>query len=312
VKANSKNVYALWGITMKIILTAPPQTGKSTLLGKLLASTHLISRGIYSKEKLVAGVRDGFSVSIRDGEERAFMTKDRTAMASDRNPRVGSYTVCLDTIETFIVPELLASLEDSSVQLVYIDEIGRAQAHSTAFLEATRKIFQRASAMKKSILATIVQQDTEWSMEFKQDSEVWLVEVTPENRDALVGIIDAMLRQQDIIAAMSAGRRKIVKNLFHQLMVSKQFVAAKKLFTNALQYSELLAFEATPAPAHGFDTAERTFRISGKTEEHDVVFNVGDNQWRCDCPLSRGSPPFSSSETCSHQLAVMIALERIL
>lgn len=308
---------------MKIVLTAPPQTGKSSLVNKLLESTHLTTRGIYSEEKLNNGIRASFSARFRNGQEKEFMTKIHHAVEfSDRSPKVGAYAISLDVIENFIVPELQASLDDPLVELIYIDEIGRAQAHSDSFMHIVREIFQHASSFNKSVLATIVYEDLPWSLEYKVDSSVWLLEVTVDNRDALVGIIDAMLQNEVYLSSLSPSKQTVAKALFFHLLEDHQFVSAKKLFSNALQYAgsivvpdALVDGVGMPVLDESADTScygveEYTFQVNGKTDSHTVVFNVRSNKCQCDCPLSRGSAPFVNKEVCSHQLCVMIVLER--
>jgi len=296
---------------MIILLTAPPQTGKSTLVGKVLSQTSLTSRGIFSEEKLseVDGTRVGFIVKIRSGEEKDFMTKNEASVHSSvQYPRVGSFIINTDVINKFIVPELEASFGDRSVELIYIDEIGRAQAHSDAFLQTVSKLFHQSAGSGKSILATIVHENVDWSMEFKQSDDVWLVEVTAENRDALVNVVDSMLRCGDVLESMSVDKRNIVRSLFYFLIKENQFVSAQKLFSNALQYSRTVVVP-DPALIVGGETV--SVQIIGKTDTHVVKYHVHSNECQCDCPLSCGASPFLKKEVCSHQLAIMIAMERV-
>jgi len=162
---------------MKILLTAKKGVGKSTVLEKFL--------------KLYQGPVNGFVITRmkdRNNENQGFLSKTmdgRVEILSHKkliksNFIIGdNHNVNIDVIDSFLVPEIQKGLASSN--LIVIDEIGRMEAISSKFLE-TIKI---ALDSEHNILAAIVYEDEPWSLEFKRNLNVKIIEVTIENRDQL-------------------------------------------------------------------------------------------------------------------------------
>ena len=328
---------------MKILITAPPKTGKSTLIrhaiDALIKSGVKYCQGVLSAEKLdSAGTRVGFTAVLGDGRSEDFMIKEiygSNGANSSRNTKtLGPYQVQIKVIEEFVVPYLKKCCAESNTDdcLIYIDEIGRAQAFSSEFLAAVDEIFLHST---QCVLASIVYEDESWSQSFKAYDSVWLVEVTEENRNFLPRILESMFSNDHLFKILSANRQKLVKSFFFELLNLTMFTAAKKLFSNVIKYildekiQEVLRSE-------GGGRAKRCFEVEGDTsrhgvEDHGAVRGGGDSthpsassssqqasstssvlllmeRYSCDCPLFNSLAPFAGQDrqVCSHILAIHI------
>jgi nucleoside-triphosphatase THEP1 len=231
---------------MKILLTAPSQTGKSTVVCnvKKLFDDNLM-RGIWSRENTLNGRRVGFSSILSDGTEQEFMSKfnyDNTA-SSDLMYSIGSYRVDVGVIDQFVASELEECCAEAN-KIIYVDEIGRAQAFSERFMIATKNLFDS----EKTVLATIVYEDEPWSMHFKQHPDAWVITLTVDNRDYLPGIIGAMCRNVGLFNKLECNQRTQLKNTFFVLLSSGQYISAKKLFENTLHYITEMRVERASSP----------------------------------------------------------------
>lgn len=329
---------------MKILLTAPPRMGKSTIVSRVdsLFTNRDEIRGIWCKEMLVDGNRMGFSIILPDGSDLVFMIKEQNSSKVDNDSEnyIGKYRVLVDVLDESVVPELKACVNETG-GIVYIDEIGKAQALSAKFLEVVRELFDS----DRTVLATIVCSDNPWSLYFKHHPDAWVIMVTPDNRDALVPIVHAMLRSATIYNLLAVEQQARVKDLFHVFLSSGFFEATRKLFTNAIRYvieGRVIAHTRAPlgCPCVGGSGlqggTEQSFEVRGDTDTHHVVRVLppqalspactsatksaevlcGDDSdvsgrclpmYTCDCPLSNGTGKFAGKkEPCSHKAAVHI------
>ncbi len=332
----SGNTTSSWGQGAKILLTGPPGIGKSTLMSWIVESMscHQV-RGVLCLEKRDgANRREGFSAVLSDGRHEMFMTKQKnpgepniTNTATGKTGsngtteaacpvssavtthRVGSYIVNVDIIDTFIVPELVGCLTNPYLPgLVYIDEIGRAQSHSSLFFPAVRRVLESDC----NVLATIVQKNIDWSMPFKCSPKSWLVEVTVENREELRPVLLAMINNFSSFEKLSVSQQQCVRRLFFRLLEEKQFVSAKKLFGNAISYvvdsriqqisdANDSSTSQTPSTSAFLILAEHEkamigydwFCITGKTGRHQLHRDRRTGRFTCDCDLSLGRGAFS-------------------
>lgn len=275
---------------MKILLTAPPATGKSTIIDAVVRAFEGPTRGVVAREILdERGIRSGFTSFNSACESRQFMFR-----ANDGKGDVGDFRVDLQAIDDFVVPELRAALHEPG--LVYVDEIGRAQALSSAFLGVLRDLMQS----DKNILASIVYDDEPWSMEFKANKSACIIEVTRSNRDALPGIVLAAFENTNAYSRLSAQQKQATCQWLKKLVAEEQFVAARKLFDNALTYIT----ENRIRPKHA-SAGDQVFEIEGKTRTH-AIRATSDGTFECDCDLSQGRGEFQKAEPCSHQLTVLL------
>ena len=162
---------------MKIFLTAKKGLGKSTVVEKFVRLYNKPINGFYiTRMKDRSNNNQGFLAKTFDG--RMEILSHKKLIRSDYI--VGdNHNIDIDVVNNFLVPEIKKGLTDNS--LLVIDEIGRMEALSESFLGVVRE----AVSSENNILATIVYEDEPWSLEFKTDPRVKLIEVTLENRDNL-------------------------------------------------------------------------------------------------------------------------------
>lgn len=384
---------------MKILLTGPPNIGKTTLLAKFVHDFEGTKRGILCRE-----IRDenrncriGFKSIFANGFECQFMTKTKLLETkedddnvTDNLPRVGSYTVNVPIIDQYHAEELrqcLKNLDDLS--LVYIDELGHSQSYSNTYLDLARQLFLKVDEAppmhnitlqnnlgdqtsddnrkelgnesfiqgkgqddqnsgtqvintKTILIATIVYMETKWNGFFKNMKDVWLFEVTKENRDNLLSIMKSMVANENYLYALSEHERDQIKYLLYYFLQKNHFTSAKKLFTNALIYYKTLII----VPDESIKQRDATdpeeglifYEVKGKTNSHTVkrkttivridkgVFgkfidssnssngnftneNV-DNTFSCDCPLFLQEGQYSclqERQMCSHEMCVRLS-----
>jgi nucleoside-triphosphatase THEP1 len=349
--------YTVIATNMKILVTAPPKTGKSTLICRVIEALQKSGtkdcRGVLSTEKLdCTGItREGFTAVLSDGRSKEFMIKENHESVGHPCPEskmvamIGTYQVKVDIIEEFVVPFLKKSEEEGNNTedgLIYIDEIGRAQAFSSEFLATVGDIFLHST---QCVLASIVFEDEAWSQSFKAYEFVWLVEVTEENRSFLPCILEAMYTHDHLFKQLSEDGQKLVKTIFFELLELKMFNAAKKLFSNAIKYileGKIVVQGVKTQQESGADDGDcemRCFVVKGDTNTHEV--HVKENKcdreqngssapphdfltrtgqansvilccmdrFSCDCPLFNGTAPFSGrQQVCSHIVAICITL----
>lgn len=282
---------------MKILLTAPPGLGKSTVIESVVRQFPKNKHGIVAREILNAeGKRVGFTSVNNAGHSCQFMFLAKTPGTGSIG---GEFDVDIDAIDGFVVPELRKALEDPH-GLTYVDEIGRAQAKSEAFLALLRQLFQQDC----NILGAIVYEPEPWSLEFKQDQSVCVVELNKENRAALPDILLAAFNCNSFATKLSIAQQQLVYELLRMLISSGQFASAKKLFDNAIPYA---IEKRVQAKQHTGDQIE--YEVIGKERRHKIVHSVGKNTFSCDCDLSNGKGMFAGRpERCSHELSILLTL----
>ncbi|MGQ4833403.1 MAG: NTPase [Candidatus Asgardarchaeia archaeon] len=133
---------------IKIIITGPPGSGKSTLILKIIA--YLKAKGYK-----IGGIT---TPEIRKGQRRTgfkivnISTGENAIMASvfyKSSFKVGRYSVNIDSIEKIGVTALLDALNNADV--IVIDEIGKMELLSRRFVDTLKTIFKS----DKAIIATI-------------------------------------------------------------------------------------------------------------------------------------------------------------
>ena len=176
---------------MKILLTAPPRTGKSTVLKNVIEKYKGNTYGILALEVLDEySKRVGFQFVNMQGESRVFMHTSPQIIQSE--VIVGNkYFIDIQTIENFAAAEIRKGLNQEG--LIIIDEIGRAQSNSVEFLNVVRDLCDNNT----NFIGTIVYDDEEWAREFKTHPNVTIVEVTLENREDLAEILIEMINSEN-------------------------------------------------------------------------------------------------------------------
>lgn len=281
---------------MKILLTAPPAMGKSTIISAVIKHFTPNCCGIVAREMLDdAGTRLGFT-SVNDrGESRQFMFRTDE---SNQNS-VGDFRVDIPAIDQFVVPSLQNALGSRRGCLIYVDEIGRAQLKSIAFLSIARAIFQSAH----NVLATITYEDEPENVEFKRDLADCVLEVTRANRDALPKILISAFENAELFRALKPAQRKKLCALLTKFVASGNNVSATKIFTNAIHYvlEDRVKLEEQLQSKY-------QYRIAGKTREHQIVLDGESGVFSCDCDLSNGVNEYAGlPQPCSHQISILLS-----
>jgi len=158
-----------------ILLTGAPQCGKTTLLQNVLAAYSGPVGGFYTREVRKHGRRTAFEMVTLDGE-----TGILAGVHLPGPPKVSRYGVDLNALEDVALPAIRRAREKGA--LVVIDEIGPMELFSEAFCQTVLDTLDAGCPL----LGTIVQRSTLFSDRIKQRADVALVQVTAENRDALL------------------------------------------------------------------------------------------------------------------------------
>lgn len=248
-------------ILMKIILKGAPGVGKSTLIHNTIKQLNESKSnnindttpifGVIAREKLDNdGVRQGFAAildnkefaDVQNENEFIFMRKRFVPSKSHSNSdhdllpnRIGNYDVDVEVIETKIIPELSKGL-GLSEYILYIDEIGKAQMLSTKYKELLHKLFADSNTYEKIILASIVEEDIDWSLNFKYNEDSWLIRITSDNRSEYHNILVSMINSRSYLKQCTKNHTVYIKKMFEYLKNNNNYLGLNKLFKNAIEY----------------------------------------------------------------------------
>jgi nucleoside-triphosphatase len=165
-----------------LLLTGRPGSGKTTLIRRLLDSSKIEAGGFFTREVRVGGARQGFEIVTLEGERGILAHVDIRG-----RHRVGKYGVDLTTLDTLGVSAVLRAAEAG--ELVVIDEIGPMELLSARFRSAVLDVLD----LGVPLLGTIVRRSTPFTDRIKMRDDVRVVEVRPDNRDAVLEEVLAWL-----------------------------------------------------------------------------------------------------------------------
>lgn len=157
-----------------ILITGVPGSGKTTLIKKIHENLDVPKAGFYTEEICEGGTRKGFALVSLEG------MRSTLAHIGVTSPfRVGKYGVDIKRFDEF-----LAKIDflDPSKNLIIIDEIGKMECFSTIFTFLLKKILDSPIP----VLATISLRGEDIIADIKKRRDVYLITLTPRNRDALV------------------------------------------------------------------------------------------------------------------------------
>jgi nucleoside-triphosphatase len=158
----------------RILLTGRPGCGKTTVILRTLELLDRATAGFYTEEVRQRGARIGFDLVTLDGRRVPF------ARAGASGPRVGRYGVDVTTFENVGVSALERGLDRTDTLLV-IDELGKMEFMSDAFVSLLPLIFDAPNA----ILATVLQGRHPVADPLRTQPGVEVIEVSSSNRDVL-------------------------------------------------------------------------------------------------------------------------------
>ena len=164
----------------RILVTGPPGSGKTTLalrVIELLPGWRFT--GFYTEEIRGRAGRTGFRIATLDGREARLATA-----GGEGGPRVGRYTVHLTALEAICEDALEPR---AGVDAVVIDEIGKMECLSPAFVRAARG----ALSGMVPVLGTIAEAGGGFIAEAKRMPGAEVIALSRENRDRLPAQIAA-------------------------------------------------------------------------------------------------------------------------
>jgi len=173
-------------MSINILLTGRPGTGKTTVIKKFIRMCPLSAGGFFTGEIRERGVRAGFSIEAagtwdredRDNSEQ----KNRAVMAhvNSRSPyRVGRYGVNISAIEEVGVSALRQGMERAKI--IIIDEIGRMELHSSLFQKEVINVLDS----RLPVLGVIQIKRNPFLDAIRKRDDVTVIQVTADNREKL-------------------------------------------------------------------------------------------------------------------------------
>jgi nucleoside-triphosphatase len=157
----------------RLILTGPPQCGKTTVVRRVAERFPGRAVGFYTREVRESGRRVGFEIVTLDGEVAWLSHVDFPGPN-----RVGKYGVDLEGLHRVG----LASLEMApGIDLIVVDEVGKMECLSPRFVAAMERLW----SAPLPLLVTVAEKGGGYIARIKGKSGAHLINVTPANRDGL-------------------------------------------------------------------------------------------------------------------------------
>lgn len=168
---------------MKIFLTGPPGSGKTTAVLKIYETLKLYGYrvgGFITQEHREGGRRIGFRILTLDTGETGWLAH----INFKNGPKISKYYVDVDSINRIAVASLERAIRDSDI--IIVDEIGPMELTSAVFRETLKKILHSNKIM---ILTVHHKISSRLYKEFKISGESILYMITEKNREAVPLII---------------------------------------------------------------------------------------------------------------------------
>jgi len=159
-----------------LLLTGHPQSGKTTVIRKLVAELGARAGGFYTQEIFGPGGRQGFELFTLDGQRVTLAHKD---LRGPKIPLVGRYGVDVEALEKVGLPALQAAA--AAGKIVIVDEIGKMELLSPRFRDLVLQLILGPA----TVIGTILSKPQPQADIFKALAQVTLWEVTQRNREQL-------------------------------------------------------------------------------------------------------------------------------
>jgi len=166
----------------RILLTGPPQCGKTTVVQKVVALWPSKAAGFFTREVRRAGRRLGFEIVTLNGDAAFLSHVDFPGPY-----RVGKYGVNLDNLHRVALPALEVG---PGVDLIVVDEVGKMECLSARFVAALEGLWKQPVPL----LVTVAEKGGGYIGALKGKPDKTLLTVTPANRDELPIRILELLR----------------------------------------------------------------------------------------------------------------------
>jgi nucleoside-triphosphatase len=157
----------------RILLTGPPQCGKTTVVQKVVARWPGRAAGFYTREVRRHGVRLGFEIVTLSGVTALLSHVDFPGPH-----RVGKYGVSLDNFHQVALPALEVI---PGVDLIVVDEVGKMECLSPRFVAAMEHLWRQPVPL----LITVAEKGGGYIAALKGKPDQTRFTVTLTNRDAL-------------------------------------------------------------------------------------------------------------------------------
>jgi nucleoside-triphosphatase len=158
---------------IRILLTGPPQCGKTTVVQKVVARWPGSAAGFYTREVREHGMRLGFEIITLAGASALLSHVDFPGPY-----RVGKYGVSLENFHRVALPALEAG---PGVDLVVVDEVGKMECLSPRFVAAMERLW----AAPVPLLVTVAAKGGGYMAALKAKPDQTRFTVTPANRETL-------------------------------------------------------------------------------------------------------------------------------
>jgi nucleoside-triphosphatase len=167
----------------RILLTGPPQCGKTTVVQKVVARWPGQAGGFYTREVRERGRRLGFEIVTLEGVAALLSHVDFPGPH-----QVGRYGVNLDNFHRVALPALEVV---PGIDLIVVDEVGKMECLSHRFVVAMERLWTEAPI---PLLVTVAEKGGGLIAALKAKPGQTLITVTPANRDALPARILELLQ----------------------------------------------------------------------------------------------------------------------
>ena len=156
---------------MNILLTGPPQSGKSTLIEKVIKRVKRPATGFFTRELREKGKRVGFLIETLDGKTGLLAHQNIKS-----NYRVGKYKVNIEDLNQIAVPSMIPSTAD---QMVVIDEIGKMECFSRLFKETLLRVL----SAENQVVGSVTIKGDRFIQKIKNRDDVILISIYENTRD---------------------------------------------------------------------------------------------------------------------------------
>ena len=189
---------------LKVGITGLPQAGKTDILLRvigMLESEGIKVGGMVTEAILDGGKRVGFNIMDWETKEKDVMAH-RDIETETSRMRVEDYGVNVEAIERIGVPAIMNAIENADV--IVIDEIGRMEVLSPAFVEAVKETFD----MDKPLIITLHKKSRNPLLQdIRRRDDVRILEVTPINQSILPYKIVKLVKEElDNLGLLNNGK----------------------------------------------------------------------------------------------------------